>query len=197
MSSPTKPKPWPTELELDGIVAALSKRAISLDAEDAATCEDESLMRDDSVVGTLAPTGTITWQQGRVASLGPRRDIEPGEVAPALRRGCTLFLQRGTNYRSYAVPEGAVVQGGDGPATEASGDSLASPTAAAASSGEGGESPQQDGNSPDSSPDASSGSRGARGRKQYSQAVAFEFVSGVLGNVLGEDNAAKAWTAPA
>ena len=184
MPSPSKNAraPWPTEVLVGGLSVALGKRAINMDPEDVADCDDKSLLNDSTVVGSMEGSA-MAWTQGPIATTKPRAPITSETAEAALRKGASLFLVRGSNYRLYAPDPAAVEDASAPPATEAT----------TASSGEADEPAP----APADAADEPTGSHKSRNAKQYTQAVAFEFVSGVLGNVIGDEAAEEAWQADA
>ena len=172
MTSPMKVAPWPEQVVIGSVVAQLGKRAISMDPQDAADCDDVSLTRANTIIGTME--STVEWTQGPVASVSPRTPVSSSAAEDAVRQGALVFLRRGNNYRLYTpdvpAPMSAALLGSNASTVGAE-----SEAAAAA-------------------PEAETDDGRGRSRKQYSKAVAFEFVNGVLGNILGgEEEVEAAW----
>ena len=184
MTSPAKAgrTPWPTEVVVGGVSATLGKRAINMDPEDVDDSDDASLLAANTIVGSMAEGSAVTWSQGPVASKAPRATVSAEDAEVAVRAGASLFLVRGSNYRIYAIADAALATAGDvsPPEEPAAG--------AAAGQGDGGVSPTK-------AEDGGDGHK-SRNAKQYTKAVAFEFVSGVLGNVIGDEAAEAAWGEP-
>jgi hypothetical protein len=175
MVSPQKSVPWPPTLLAGDIEVQIAKRVLSVDPqdEDEGDAESEHL-RVPALVGEVS-NKVLTWTKGPLMTKAPRDPVAVDD-AGALARTLPIFLRRGNSYRCYTCPEQAQAV----PVPEAKPEATPLPNgdAAEAEPAEGAE--PSDGESPDSSK-----GRGAKRRKQYSQAVAFEFVSGVLSNVLG------------
>jgi hypothetical protein len=156
------------------MTATMGKRAINVDPQDVADCDDPSLLAT-AVVGSVGGT-TVEWSIGPIAAAVPRREVSADEAEEAVRGGAALYLCRGHNYRVYEADTSAHQPSpGEEP-------SEASPPDHQFVRGDEAGAPQEE-----------SGG-GARSRKQYTKAVAFEFVNGVLGNVLGStEQAEEAW----
>ena len=189
----TKGVPWPEEVLLCGLPLRLGKRMINVDPHDTEECDDASLLQSDTIIGTLVGGSTMQWYVGPVAGKTPRRVVTAETAEGAVRNGSLVFVARGNNYRLYA-PAAAI----PAVATTPSKPATATPTKetggiAASGSPLLGDSSEKANNidSPEATATGSSGTN--KSRKQYSQAVAFEFVSNVLTNVLGEE-AETAWS---
>jgi hypothetical protein len=176
MATPSKARtPWPDAVMIGGIPAAISKRAINLDPQDVHDCDDALLLAPSSVIGTTSGDA-VEWSQGPVAATQPRRVVSAAAAEAAVRGGAAVFLCRGSNFRMYTADAVAVSSPVSADHAASTGAPVALPDA---------EEPV--------SPDEGTGA--TRSRKQYTKAVAFEFVSNVLGNVLGEDQVPQVWGA--
>lgn len=208
------PARWPEVLTVaGGVEATIGKRAIAMSPEDILECDDDTLLNPQTVIGSL-DADVVSWSIGPVAAKAERAPCTATEAAQAVSAGAGLFMRRGHNYRLYAVkgsaqPAALSVASLDAAAATSS-SAAGSPTKSGGgdvtpskqlnhpSDGASNESsPQADAvqGSEENSPDAGAGGegRGGRSRKQYTKAVAFEFINGVLGNVLGAEGADEAW----
>lgn len=191
---------WPTSVRVGGLEVALGKRAVNMDPVDAAECDDATLTAPDTIIGSLETGATVEWSQGPVAATAPsmmRQAVSADAAEAAVAAGALVFLRRGNNYRLY---------GGSGPSLSGTSESqkmmaasAASPAglsaAALESTTDADLSPSADPATASDAADASGENLGGKAKKQYTKAVAFEFVSGVLSNVLGADEAQAAWAA--
>ena len=171
---------WPKDFDLvgpEGIVATLQlgPRAISVDVAE----EPEEVETQTSVVGRRNPEdGSIEWM------LGSLREVVAGtseaishQAAIQYITGCELgnktplpvFLRKGTTFRLYALASPAPAD-----TKQATNTSVLAGEAQAADT---------EVDDPQSGP---GGARGRRAREKYSQAVAFEFVSCVMDNILAD-----------
>ncbi len=189
MTSPSKVgEKWPEAVRVGAIVMDLGKRAINIDPEDVDDCDDATLLEAKTIIGTMGAS-TVEWEQGPVATKQPRKPVSGEEAEAAVRAGAAVFVCRGSNYRHYTPPadmpadESAPAAEKKSSPVDNNGATTAAPAtngdAAAANGGNGGEEAEA----------------GTRTKKQYTKAVAFEFVNDVLGNVLGEEDVTKAWAA--
>jgi hypothetical protein len=167
---------WPKVCELVGttgsLVLELAPRAISVDLAEAA----EEVELAASLVGERGPNGSIAWYIGSlrdvIAKAAP--SAQPEEALQSYRSGAVsnVLLQKGNTFRCYNVKNGNATATGSGAKPPAS---LAKDPRAGADGeveGQGYVEPH------------GGGTTGRRAREKYSQAIAYEFVSGVMDNIL-------------
>lgn len=162
------------------VVITRGTRVVSIDPSDDTDPPSEMETCESLVAEWDAAASCYNWYAGSLRTFDQtKRAVTSAAEQKALAESAPVFVRKGMSYKMYSVaisePVGSVRR-----------ERSTSPVNVGASSPEA----PTDGHSPyerSESPSTNAGTTATRSRDKYTKAVAFEFVNGVMSNVLGHE----------